>query len=139
MFALDPAFEATSEPVCRLPLCEARLQRDARWPWLVLIPRREGLAELDDLSPYDRARLIEEAVLAGAAARAVGAALGVRVDKLNTGALGNVTRQLHVHVVGRREGDPAWPGPVWGFGAAEPYAPQALARALEAARRALGS
>jgi diadenosine tetraphosphate (Ap4A) HIT family hydrolase len=59
------------------------------------------------------------------------------VEKLNVGALGNVTPQLHVHVVGRRADDGAWPGPVWGFGAAEPYPPGVLALALAAARQAL--
>ena len=41
--------------------------------------------------------------------------------KINIGALGNVVSQLHVHVVARREGDAAWPGPVWGKGVAEAY------------------
>jgi diadenosine tetraphosphate (Ap4A) HIT family hydrolase len=44
-------------------------------------------------------------------------------DKLNIGALGNIVRQLHVHVVARFAGDAAWPGPVWGSGAAVRYAP----------------
>jgi diadenosine tetraphosphate (Ap4A) HIT family hydrolase len=60
------------------------------------------------------------------------------VEKLNLGQLGNVTPQLHVHVVGRRAGDPAWPGPVWGLGGAQAYGPDALAAALAAARAALG-
>jgi diadenosine tetraphosphate (Ap4A) HIT family hydrolase len=76
-------------------------------------------------------------VLAGAAVRAVGVTLGVVVEKLNVGLLGNITPQLHAHVVGRRIGDPAWPGPVWGAGAPEPYAPAALTRALAAAAQAL--
>jgi diadenosine tetraphosphate (Ap4A) HIT family hydrolase len=36
--------------------------------------------------------------------------------------LGNIVPQLHVHVVARRQGDAAWPGPVWGSGAAVLYA-----------------
>lgn len=74
---------------------------------------------------------------AGNAVRALGAALGLAVEKLNVGALGNITPQLHVHVVGRRSDDPAWPGPVWGFGEAERLTPDALQRALIAARPAL--
>ncbi|HEY4589686.1 MAG TPA: HIT domain-containing protein, partial [Thermoanaerobaculia bacterium] len=60
-------------------------------------------------------------------------------DKLNVGALGNVVPQLHVHVVARTVGDPAWPGPVWGSGAAEPYTEDELAevRARLAAALAL--
>jgi diadenosine tetraphosphate (Ap4A) HIT family hydrolase len=59
------------------------------------------------------------------------------VDKLNVGALGNVTAQLHVHVVGRRRGDEAWPGPVWGAGTARPYAPAELEARLRAVSRQL--
>jgi diadenosine tetraphosphate (Ap4A) HIT family hydrolase len=125
-FEISPAFLTTSEPLVSLGLCEVRLQADARWPWLVLIPRRPGAREIEDLPAAERALLIEEAVAAGAAVRAMGAALGRPVEKLNLGALGNVTPQLHVHVVGRRADDPAWPGPVWGVGVAEPYAPAAL-------------
>lgn len=136
-FVLDPAFAATSAVLGDLPLCQARLQLDARYPWVVLIPRVAGLRELEDLSPADRVRLMEETVLAGAAVRAVGRALGLAVDKLNVGALGNVTAQLHVHVVGRRAGDPAWPGPVWGHSPGEAYGPEALERAIVAARAAL--
>ena len=133
-FAVDPAFEAGSIAVGDLPLCQVRLQADARWPWLILIPRRPGLREVEDLSTADRARLIEETVLAGQAVRALGAATGFAVEKLNIGALGNVTPQLHVHVVGRRAGDPAWPGPVWGVGVAEAYGDAALEAAMAAVR-----
>ena len=136
-FVLEPAFVATSALLGDLPLCQARLQLDARYPWVVLIPRVAGRRELEDLSPADRARLVEETVLAGAAVRAVARVLGLAVDKLNVGALGNVTPQLHVHVVGRRAGDPAWPGPVWGHSPGEAYGPQPLERAIAAAKAAL--
>ena len=120
-----------------LPLCHVRLQTDARWPWLILIPREVGLREIEDLTAADRARLIEESVLAGQAVRAMGDALGRPVEKLNLGALGNVTAQLHVHLVGRWAGDPAWPGPVWGVGVAEGYEAETLERVVQAARGAL--
>ena len=138
-FQLSLAFVHTSAPLARLPLCEARLQLDARWPWVVLIPRCAGLREIADLSPADRAVLIEEIVVAGEAVEAIGAALGRPVEKLNTGALGNITPQLHVHVVGRRADDPAWPGPVWGVGSAVAYGAKALERAVAAATKVLVS
>lgn len=136
-FVLDPAFVATSHAVVDLPLCEARLQDDARYPWLVLIPRMPGLRELEDLSTADRAQLLEETIRAGSAVRRVGATLGLAVDKLNIGALGNVTAQLHVHVVGRRSEDPAWPGPVWGHSPATAYDAATREAAIAAAREAL--
>ena len=116
-----------------------RLQSDARFPWLVLIPERPGLTELHDLSPQDYRTLMDEVLLAGAAVRAMGEALAWPVRRLNVGALGNIVSQLHVHVVGRRSGDPAWPGPVWGFGEAVAYEDAARAAALAAARAAFGS
>jgi diadenosine tetraphosphate (Ap4A) HIT family hydrolase len=137
-FTLNPAFSATSEPLADLKLCHVRLQRDARWPWIVLIPRKVGALEIEHLSPPNRQQLMEEIVLAGATVRAVAAAVGRPVDKLNVGQLGNVTPQLHVHVIGRRPDDPAWPGPVWGVGEAAPYAPAALTRAVAAAQGLLG-
>jgi diadenosine tetraphosphate (Ap4A) HIT family hydrolase len=93
--------------------------------------------EIEDLSVEERAMLMAEIVVAGAAVRAVGAALERPVEKLNVGQLGNLTRQLHVHVVGRRADDPCWPGPVWGQGAAEPYDSGSLATATRAANGVL--
>jgi len=138
MFELHPAFPPTSDALGDLALCHVRLQADARYPWIVLIPRIAGLRELEDLAPNDRAALTEEIVLAGLAVRAVGSALGRPVEKLNVGQLGNLTPQLHVHVVGRRADDPAWPGPVWGVGVAGAYRAEALAKAIVAARQRLG-
>lgn len=137
MFQLHPAFPPTSEALGDLALSHVRLQADARYAWIVLIPRIAGARELEDLSPNDRAALMEEIVRAGAAVRAVGAALERPIEKLNVGQLGNLTPQLHVHIVGRRADDPAWPGPVWGVGTAEAYAQDALAQAIAAAKEAL--
>ncbi|WP_201463626.1 HIT domain-containing protein [Brevundimonas aurantiaca] len=122
-FRPDPAFAAGSIAAAEWPLCHVRLQDDARFPWLILIPRVEGAVELEDLSVEQRAVLMEETVRAGALLRRLGA-----VQKLNVGAIGNVTAQLHVHVVGRRRDDDLWPDPVWGRGPAVPYAADERAR-----------
>ena len=125
-FRPDPAFEAGSVAAAEWPLCHVRLQDDARFPWLILIPRVEGAVELADLSAEQRAALMEETVRAGDLVRRLGP-----VEKLNVGAIGNVTSQLHVHVVGRRRDDGLWPDPVWGRGPAIPYDPAERARLLE--------
>ena len=129
-FAADPAFEAGSVFAADWPLCQVRLQDDARFPWLILIPRRPGAVELDDLDPQDRVRLMEESVRAGEIVRRLGEVAGRPVDKLNVAAIGNVTAQLHVHIVGRRRGGGLWPAPGWGGGAATPHAPDARVAAL---------
>lgn len=130
-FLLDPRLAVDTLPLASLDLCEARLMDDARFAWLVLVPQRAGLVEIADLTPSERTLLWHEVDRAGAALRAV-----APCDKLNLGALGNIVRQLHVHVVARREGDAAWPGPVWGSGPAERYTEavrEALAGKLQAA------
>ncbi|WP_439815330.1 HIT domain-containing protein [Zavarzinia sp. CC-PAN008] len=123
-FVLDPRLAADSDLLATWDLCQVRLQDDARYPWLVLVPQREGLREVHDLMHADRHRLAEEIARATAAVAALG------VHKVNVGALGNIVEQLHVHVVGRMPGDPAWPGPVWGQGSPVRRAPAARA-ALE--------
>lgn len=135
-FSADPAFEAGSVFAVDWPLCQVRLQDDARFPWLILLPRVAGAVELDDLTAPQRAALMEEMVRAGDVVRALGQAAGRPVDKLNTAALGNVTRQLHVHVVGRRRDDGQWPDPIWGRPGARPLSADdkdTLLRAIRAA------
>ena len=138
MFEIDPAFLATSEAVGDLALCHVRLQSDARFPWLILIPKVAAVRELEDLARGERDVLMEEILRAGPAARAAAAALGRPAQKLNIAQLGNVTPQLHIHVIARRSDDAAWPAPVWGVGMAEAYAPAARDAAMAAIRGALG-
>jgi diadenosine tetraphosphate (Ap4A) HIT family hydrolase len=138
MFEIDPAFIATSHGLGDLALSHARLQADARFPWIVLIPRRAGARELEDLAAGEREVLMDEILRAGTAVRAIAETLGRPAGKLNVGQLGNVTPQLHVHVIARRPEDAAWPAPVWGFGVAEPYSGAALEAAMAAARTVLG-
>jgi diadenosine tetraphosphate (Ap4A) HIT family hydrolase len=131
-FALDPRLAADTRPVASLPLCEVLLMDDARFAWLVLVPRRPGASEIADLDEADQATLWREVNQAAAALRAI-----APCDKLNLGALGNIVRQLHVHVVARCEGDAAWPGPVWGHGSAQRLGDRAREDMIEHLRAAL--
>ena len=128
-FELDARLKNDTRHVQSLALCDVLLMNDARFAWLILVPRRIQLSEIDDLSLDAQAMLWREVHIASRALQDV-----VPCDKLNIGALGNIVRQLHVHVVARREGDAAWPGPVWGSGAAEPYEADALNERLERLR-----
>ena len=138
MMEIDPAFLATSEAVGQLALSHVRLHADARFPWLVLIPAVPGARELEDLAQGERDVLMEEILRAGGAVRAIGEALGRPISKLNVGQLGNVTPQLHLHVIGRRNDDAAWPAPVWGSGTPVAYGSADLAAAVASARLSLG-
>lgn len=136
-FKADPAFDPGSIVVGDWPLCQVRLQDDARFPWLILIPRRAGLHELEDLTAAERVTLMDEIVRAGETVRMLGEAARRPVQKLNVAALGNVTAQLHVHVVGRRADDGLWPDPVWGRGGAVSYGAGALQAAASRIRLSL--
>lgn len=131
-FELDPRLEADSEHAMWLGLCELRVMNDRRWPWLLLIPQRTGIEELHDLTPLDQAMLTFETNLV---AQALKTATGC--SKINSAALGNIVRQLHVHIIARSDGDPGWPGPVWGQGPREPYRRSELHRFAETVRAAL--
>ena len=110
-FHADERIVRDSDLISRIGLCELRLMKDARWPWLVLLPQRSDVSEIFDLTPLDQTMLtFETNMVAEALKKATGA------TKINVGALGNIVRQLLVHVIARCEGDPNWPGPVWGYG-----------------------
>ena len=91
-----------------LPLCKVLVIKDANYPWLLLVPRREAV-EIIDLDEVEQAQLMTEVSRVARALKDI-----TKCDKLNIAALGNVVPQLHVHVIARRTSDPAWPRPVWG-------------------------
>jgi diadenosine tetraphosphate (Ap4A) HIT family hydrolase len=117
LFALDPRLAQDSIPLGDLPLSRVLLMNDANYPWLILVPRRPNLVELIDLDDSGQATLMIEVARAARALKEVTAC-----DKLNVAALGNTVRQLHVHVIARRNDDPAGTRPVWGAVPARPYA-----------------
>ena len=125
-FRLDERLARDSDCLSRLGLCQLRLMKDSRWPWLVLIPQRAAVSEIFELTPLDQTMLTFEANSVAAALKQVTGA-----TKINVGALGNIVRQLHVHVIARSEGDANWPGPVWGYGTVEPWDDTARADFIE--------
>ena len=125
-FAVDPALLALTHHAVDWPLGRVFLHDDARYAWCILVPRRPGLVEIADLAPEDQAQLMQEIVRLSNGVRGM-----ANVEKINVGALGNIVPQLHVHVVGRRRGDPAWPGQVWGHSPPQRHDPADLAAKLE--------
>ena len=126
-FLLDPRLAAESLFIADGPLSQIRLMDDARYPWLLLVPRVADLAEWIELDGNQQRLLLAEVNQAGKLVRAEPG-----VEKLNLGALGNVVRQFHVHLVGRHAGDAAWPGPVWGNGRAQRFTPAEREARIEA-------
>jgi len=115
-FALHPRLAADTHVMGDLPLCRVLLMNDARFPWLILVPRRVGLHEMTDLPTEDGPVMMNEIRLVSKALREI-----LSPDRINVAAIGNMVDQLHVHVVARTTTDPAWPGTVWGHGGAKPY------------------
>ena len=119
-FALHPQLAADTVWVADLPLCRVLLMKNARFPWLVLVPRREAprlnseavahpyISELFDLPPAEHDAAMREM-------REVAKRFSkmTRADKMNIAALGNVVPQLHIHIIARFSHDAAWPAPVW--------------------------
>jgi diadenosine tetraphosphate (Ap4A) HIT family hydrolase len=129
-WTLHPQLEHDTLTIADLPLSRLLLSRDANYPWLLLVPRRPGASEIIDLAAADQSQLMTEIDTVSRALAAVTAC-----DKLNVAAIGNVVPQLHVHIVARRRGDPAWPKPVWGAVPARAYDPAERERLVAALRR----
>jgi diadenosine tetraphosphate (Ap4A) HIT family hydrolase len=115
-FQLHAQLAADTTPVADWAISRVLLMNDARYPWLILVPRRVGLTEIHELKHAERMVLIEEINRASLGLKTLTNAV-----KINVGALGNLVPQLHIHVVARKPGDAAWPGPVWGHGKAAAY------------------
>jgi len=131
-FALHPQLDADTHRVGDLDFTRVLLMDDARFPWLILVPRVPAVRELTDLALDDQHRLLAEINRAARALHAM-----VKPDKLNIAMLGNVVPQLHAHVIARFTVDAAWPKPVWGVGARTAYAADALNERIAALRTAL--
>lgn len=121
-FAVDPVIASLTHTVADWPLSRLFVFNDSRYQWGLLVPRRAGIVEICDLNDADQQQLLAEIVRLSRIVRALPG-----VTKINVGNLGNVVTQLHVHVIGRHEGDPAWPGPVWQHSKAVPWADPAKA------------
>lgn len=131
-FELDTRLATDSVLIADGPLSQIRLMNDDRFPWVVLVPRVAGASEWIDLDGGQQRLLLAEI-------NQISQHLKQKpnVTKINIGALGNIVRQLHVHLIGRHEGDAAWPGPVWGSGKAQRFDADVLAQRVEIWRQRL--
>lgn len=133
-FELHPRLAADSLFVASLPLCQLRLINDCRYPWLLLVPQRDAVREITQLNEQDYQQLWQEVRQTSVLLQNL-----KQPEKLNIATLGNLVPQLHLHVIGRFSTDPAWPGPVWGQGTAEPYTPAQAEILITALKQRLDS
>ena len=131
-FVLDTRLAADSVLIADGPLSQIRLMNDDRFPWVVLVRRVPNASEWIDLDGAQQRLLLAEI-------NQISQHLKHKpnVSKINIGALGNIVRQLHVHLIGRNENDAAWPGPVWGSGKAQRFDADVLAQRVEIWRQRL--
>ncbi len=129
-FALHPQLERDTVNIGDLPLCRVLAIQDANYPWLLLVPRRAEVVEIIDLDEVEQAQLMTETSRVARALKDI-----TKCTKLNIAALGNVVPQLHVHIIARRDGDAAWPRPVWGVVPAIPHDKAELETFIAALRK----
>lgn len=120
-FELHTRLKANCAVIGDLPLCRLLLMDDANYPWCILVPRRNGIREIYELSEPDQQQLLRESSTLARVMMEVFAA-----EKMNIAALGNVVPQLHVHHIARYARDAAWPKPVWDVVPKVAYTQEAL-------------
>ena len=116
MATIHPQLMQDCQLLGRFTLSHLLLMRDANYPWCILVPDRDDISEIHQLSETDQQQLLRESSLLSLAMESA-----FSPDKLNIAALGNVVPQLHLHHIARYRTDAAWPAPVWGRVPAKPY------------------
>jgi len=133
MFVLNSTLENDSIPLMETDLCLVRLINDARYPWVLVVPKIPDVSELHELSDAEYAEVMKTARVLGGILKD-----SFDADKINTAVIGNMVSQLHVHIVARRRDDAAWPSPIWGVGDMEPLSDKECAHRLETIRVGIG-
>lgn len=132
MLEMDMRLVKDTVPLGDFSLCRVLLMNDSRYPWLILVPLCAPASEVFELTPEQQQLLWQETSQVAKVLKDV-----FRADKMNIATLGNVVKQLHMHVVVRMQSDATWPDPVWGKGEAQPYTAEALQKVREQLRTAL--
>ena len=133
-FKLNSRLLEDSTFITKLNVSQVRLNHDARFPWLILIPEIAGLKELHDIPDEKQTIVHKEMNFCSAALQELTSA-----DKMNVAALCNLVSQLHIHVIARKHDDDAWPQPVWSSGEAKPYEKENLAKLVNKLRQSLSN
>ena len=120
-FSLHPQLANDCIVIGHFKLCQVLLMNDVQYPWFILVPQREGIQEIYQLSTDDQQQLWQESAIFAAAIQHL-----FNADKLNIAALGNMVPQLHLHHIVRYKSDVAWPKPIWGFKPAKSYDEQEI-------------
>ena len=107
-FKLDRKFLKTSLHLIDLKLCTIRLNDNSKFPWIILIPKRNKITDISDLNSKDQTLLMKEIVYVSKVMKKL-----FKTSKLNVEKIGNIIPQLHIHIIARSKKDSSWPLSVW--------------------------
>ena len=107
-FKLHKKFLMSSHHITNLQLCSIRLHDNSKFPWLILIPKRNKITDMSDLNSKDQIQLIKEIVFVSKIMKQL-----FKTSKLNVEKIGNIVTQLHIHIIARSKKDSTWPLSVW--------------------------
>ena len=124
MFKIHKKFEKTTHYIADLKLCQIRLQDNAKFPWIMLIPKKNKVSQILDLNRKDQIRLMDEIQYCSKIMKK-----NFPCDNLNVEKVGNIVPQLHIHIVPRHKKDPSWPLSIWVV-KGKPYSKFALAKMI---------
>ena len=107
-FKIDNKFLKSSHHVTELKLCSIRLNDNSKFPWIILIPKRNKITDMSDLNSKDQILLMKEIVHVSKIMKKL-----FKTSKLNIEKIGNMVPQLHIHIIARSKKDSSWPLSVW--------------------------
>ena len=131
MFNIDKKFIKSSNYIIDLKLCSIRLHNNSKFPWLILIPKRNKIKDMSDLNSKDQTLLMKEIVFVSKIMKKL-----FKTSKLNVEKIGNIVPQLHIHIIARSKKDSSWPLSVW-VTIGKSYTKLALTIMIEKLREAL--
>ena len=124
-------FLKTSHFITDLKLCSVRLIDNAKFPWIILVPKRNKVTDITNLNSKDQITLIKEIVFCSNVMKKV-----FKTAKLNVEKIGNIVPQLHIHIIARKKTDSSWPLSVWVV-KGKPYKKTLLKRMINRIGKAL--
>ena len=105
---VNKSFIKNSHLIADLKLCSIRLIDNAKFPWIILVPKRKNITDISELNSKDQMLLMKEIVHCSKLMKKI-----FKTKKLNVQKIGNIVRQLHIHIISRFTKDSTWPLSVW--------------------------
>ena len=129
-FKINKKFLKSSYHITELKLCSIRLHDNSKFPWVILIPKRNKITDISDLNSKDQILLMKEIVHVSKIMKKL-----FKTSKLNVEKIGNIVPQLHIHIITRNKKDSSWPLSVWVV-KGKNYTKTALSTVMQKVRKA---